>query len=327
MNKVGIVAIGRNERQHLERCFRSLPPCAAAVVYVDSASSDGSANLARSFGVSVVELDPSVPLCAARARNAGMKALGDLAPDLELVMVIDADCDLAPAFIEAAVEEMDRNPRAAVVCGRRREREPRSSVYNLLCDMEWQMPVGDALACGGDALIRLRPFREIGGYDETLIAGEEPEMCSRLRRRGWTIRVIDHDMTFHDAAITHFRQWWKRSVRAGHAYGEGFWRYGLWRRDVVSVVAYSVVLPAAIAATVLPTRGASLAGLFAYPWLYHRIRLGRIARGDTADDASVYARYCVLAKLPQAVGIAKYVSGRILGRRSRIIEYKAPANR
>jgi GT2 family glycosyltransferase len=322
---VGVVAIGRNEAKRLDRCLRSLP-ASTAVTYVDSASSDGSSEIARSHGISVVELDTSMPLSAARARNTGIALLYDVAKDLEFVLVVDADCELAPGFVDAALAEMAQSPDVAVVCGRRRESDPKSSIYNRLCDMEWNVPLGDAKACGGDAVIRLQPFREIGGYDETLIAGEEPEMCSRLRRRGWRIRVIDHDMTFHDAAITHFRQWWKRAVRAGHAYAESFFRHGLWRHEVFSIVAYAVVVPVAVAILAIPTFGLSVVGLAAYPWLYWRVRGHRLARGDAAVDASAYARFGVLAKFPQALGIVKYLYGRLFGRPSGIIEYKAPAD-
>jgi GT2 family glycosyltransferase len=325
MNNVGVVAIGRNEGERVGRCLRSVPASITAVAYVDSASSDGSADIARSHGISVVELDTSAPLCAARARNAGVDRLSEIADHLEFALVIDADCELAPGFIDAAVAEMGRDPKTAVVCGRRRERAPRISVYNLLCDMEWNMPLGDARACGGDAVIRLQPFRDVGGYDETLIAGEEPEMCNRLRQHGWGIRVIDHDMTLHDAAMTHFRQWWKRAARAGHAYAEGFCRHGLWRREVASIVAYAVVVPALVAALAMPSSGLSLVGLVAYAWLYYRIRGHRLARGDAAADASVYARYGVLAKFAHVAGITKYLLSRLVGRPSRIIEYKTPA--
>jgi GT2 family glycosyltransferase len=327
MGNLGVVAIGRNERVRLERCFRSMPANAAALTYVDSASSDGSADYARSLGLSVVELDLSAPLCAARARNAGIAHLREVAKDLEFALVIDADCELAAGFVDAALAEMATSSTIAVVCGRRREREPQSSIYNQLCDMEWNMPIGDANACGGDALIRLEPFFEVGGYDGTLIAGEEPEMCSRLRQRGWRIRVIDHDMTLHDAAIAHFRQWWKRAVRAGHAYAEGFLRFGLWRRELASIAAYALVIPTAIAALAAPTTGLSLLGLVVYAWLYLRVRGHRLARGDAARDASAYARYSVIGKFAQAVGIAKYLLGRVFHRPTRIIEYKALGRR
>ncbi len=69
----GVVAIGRNEGERLKRCLNSVST-ADAVIYVDSGSTDGSAEWARSQGVAVLELDMTLPFTAARARNAGFQA-------------------------------------------------------------------------------------------------------------------------------------------------------------------------------------------------------------------------------------------------------------
>ncbi len=157
------------------------------------------------------------PFTAARARNAGLARLsGD-----GFVQLVDGDCELRPGWVAAALAAMAAHPRAVVVCGRRRERHPEASVWNRLCDREWDTPVGPALACGGDALMRLPALRAAGGFREDLIAGEEPELCLRLRRAGGEVWRIDAEMTLHDAAMTRFGQWWRRSRRAGHAFAEG----------------------------------------------------------------------------------------------------------
>src|SRR5215475_7559873 len=78
----GVVAIGRNEGDRLVRCLRSLTK-ASKIIYVDSGSSDNSVREARSLGADVVELDPTTPFTAARARNAGFERLRQLAPDLQ----------------------------------------------------------------------------------------------------------------------------------------------------------------------------------------------------------------------------------------------------
>src|SRR5438477_4772598 len=149
-----------------------------------------------------------------------------VAPDLEFVQFVDGDCEIVQGWIERALETFSREPKACVVCGRRRERFPNASVYNALCDIEWNTPVGKARACGGDALVRVKAFREVNGYDSTVIAGEEPEMCVRLRAAGWEIWRINAEMTLHDAAMARFSQWWKRTVRSGHAFAEGFALHG-----------------------------------------------------------------------------------------------------
>ena len=213
--RVGFVAIGRNEGGRLETCLSSARAQRLAMVYVDSGSTDGSVTLARSLGADVVELDLSIPFTAARARNEGAARLVANHPEIDFIQFVDGDCELNATWITTALIEMTAKPQAAVICGRRRERFPDATVYNKLCDLEWNTPIGKAKSSGGDALIRRSAFEQVGGYNPSVIAGEEPEMCVRLRAAGWEIWRVDAEMTLHDAAMTRFGQWWKRNVRAG----------------------------------------------------------------------------------------------------------------
>lgn len=247
--RVGVVIIGRNEGERLRRCLASLAKGARHLVYVDSGSSDGSVALARSFGAHVVILDPALPFTAARARNAGLDQLREIAPEVELVQFVDGDCEVADGWIEKAAAEFPNDDHLAVVCGRRRERFPQASVYNLLCDIEWNTPVGLADSCGGDAMMRTQPVVDVHGYNPDLIAGEEPDLCLRLRQRDYRIRRIDAEMTLHDANMLRFSQWWRRTIRSGHAYAEGFTRHRgepgrLWAREVRSNLFWGAALPA-----------------------------------------------------------------------------------
>jgi GT2 family glycosyltransferase len=334
---LGIVAIGRNEGDRLRACLeaaRDLAP-GATVVYVDSGSSDGSTDLARAFDAHVVELDLSTPFTAARARNAGVERLTQVSPHATLVQFLDGDCALQPGWIEVAVAFLDANPRAAVACGRRRERFPDASIYNTLCDLEWNTPVGEAKACGGDALMRIDALRAVGGYDGDVIAGEEPELCVRLRAAGWTIHRLDHEMTLHDAAMTRLSQWWKRNVRAGHAYAEGFARHGrpperFREKEVRSNWVWGMGMPAIVLVAVIATAWVApawaWAPLAAYVALLAlqaaRIARHRRRRGDTPRQGRIYALFTVLGKFPQMLGQWTYRQNRLAGRRSGIIEYK-----
>ncbi len=154
-SKVGIVAIGRNEGARLEQCLKSVIGRAALVVYVDSGSTDSSVRVAQSLGSEVGELDMNFPFSAARARNAGFKRLHDLNPGLAYVQFVDGDCVIVDGWIEKAAAFLDAHRDVAVVCGRRRELYPGRSTYNWLCDLEWDTPVGEARAGGGDALMRI----------------------------------------------------------------------------------------------------------------------------------------------------------------------------
>ena len=216
MSDLGVVAIGRNEGERLARCLRSVLPAGVPVVYVDSGSVDGSVALARGLGVEVVELDPARPFAAGRARNEGFERLLARRPGLGYVMFVDGDCEVVPGWIDRARAELEGRPELAVVCGRRREVDPGRSVFNRLADLEWDTPVGPALACGGDALMRAADFRAAGGFDSSAKAGEEPELCQRLRRAGRGIARIDAEMTRHDLGMTRFAQWWRRQLRVGY---------------------------------------------------------------------------------------------------------------
>lgn len=333
---VGIVAIGRNEGERLRRCLESLSGLARTIVYVDSGSTDGSSALARSAGAHVVQLDLSSPFTAARARNAGFEGLMEAAPDTEFVQFIDGDCELDSAWLATAARALRDRTDVAVVCGRRRERSPGASVYNRLCDVEWDTPVGEARACGGDALIRTRAFRLVGGYDPAMIAGEEPDLCLRLSRHGLRVLRLDAEMTLHDAAMTRWTQWWQRAVRTGHTAAELLAKHGAAPehqrlRRALSALFWAVLVPTAwlgLLLAALSTRSApwTLAALIAPALLYARpfarARSACRRAGRTPADARAYAASCVLAKWPETWGMLLYVARRTSGRQASWIEYK-----
>jgi GT2 family glycosyltransferase len=324
-----IVAIGRNEGEGLVACLRSALSQVERVVYVDSGSTDGSVAMARELGAEVVELDTTIPFTAARARNAGFERLSGGSDGLAFVQFIDGDCELHADFIRHARTAMQAAENVVVVCGRRSERDPSHSPYNRLCDMEWDTPIGEAEECGGDALFRAEAFAAVGGYADDLIAGEEPELCVRLRARGGRVLRIDAAMTLHDARMDTFGQWWSRSVRAGHAAAEGVARHeafanGDLGRQVRSAWSWAIGLPAAaaIASIALGSPGPLLL-LLAYPLQIARIAARRPRPNFSQQDQWLYASACVLGKLPNVQGQIRYRLGRLTGRRSALIEYKA----
>ncbi len=315
------VAIGRNEGERLRLCLASLiAQGASPVVYVDSGSTDGSAEMAGKMGAEVVALDLSTSFTAARARNAGLARVLDLAPETVFVQFIDGDCELAGGWIETARTALLEDARLAAVCGRRRERFPEATLWNRMIDLEWDTPVGEAKACGGDALIRRAALDEVGGYRDDLIAGEEPEMCFRMRGKGWRIERLDAEMCLHDAAMTRLSQWWRRAERAGHAYAEGAALHG------GSPERYKV---AETRRAVLWGAGVPLVGLFlavfvsvwgillpVLAWGAQILRL--ILKGEERARAT----FLTLGKLPEAKGVLSFWWGRFRGRKRGLIEYK-----
>jgi len=327
--KIGGVVIGRNEGERLRACIASLVQDLEVVVYVDSGSTDNSLGIAQEMGVEAVELDTSAGFTAARARNTGIRRLLELSPNIELIQFVDGDCEVVEGWIANAAEFLLEHPDVAVVCGRRRERYPQRNWYHRVTDMEWDTPIGETQCCGGDALIRVSALGQVDGYRETLIAGEEPELCVRLRRAGWKVWRLDRDMTRHDIRMSSFWQWWKRTVRSGYAYAEGARLHGdLPERHCVkeirSIGFWGVLLPLAGLCLAWPTHGLSLLILVAmYVWLFLKISRCRIkSRNDSLQDARLYALSCIVSKWPQAIGVLESLAHRLTGSRGALMEYR-----
>jgi GT2 family glycosyltransferase len=321
--KFGAVAIGRNEGERLKQCLASLS-AATAVVYVDSGSTDGSAAWARAQGADVVELDLDLPFTAARARNVGFHRLREIAPSVPFVQFVDGDCELDRGWPHAALTFLDSHADVAAVAGRLRERYPQRSVYNWLCDREWDGPAGEVRACGGIAMMRASALETVDGYRNDLIAGEEPELCVRLRAKGWRIWRLDAEMALHDAAMTRFSQWWRRATRAGYGFAQGAYLHGgpperHWVWESRRAWLWGVWLPLACL----------LSGLLFGPWgwaawlIYPLQVLRQTMRnpGPLADRATL-AFFQVLARSPEGWGQIRFLRDRLLGRQARLIEYK-----
>lgn len=215
---VSVVIIGRNEGLRLAMCLQSVQEANWAgmtyeLIYVDSMSSDGSVAMAEDRGARVIVLNDELP-CAAKARNLGWRAARG-----HDILFLDGDTQLHPEFVSVAAARL-RPQSICAVWGHRRESRPQDSIYNRVMDLDWIYPAGRTLYFGGDVLIKRQALDDVGGYDPHLKAGEEPEMCARLRAKGWEIEHIDHPMTQHDLAITSFKAYCLRAYRSGIAYAE-----------------------------------------------------------------------------------------------------------
>jgi glycosyltransferase involved in cell wall biosynthesis len=319
----GAVVIGRNEGERLKRCLRSLSS-AAVVIYVDSGSTDESVQHAREKGINVVELDLHYPFTAARARNVGFRHLRQIAAQIAYVQFVDGDCEVRPQWPLCALRFLEANENVAVVCGRTRERHPEHSVYNWLCDREWDGPVGEVAACGGIAMMRVGAVEAVGGYRDSMIAGEEPELCFRLRAARWRIWRLPDEMTLHDAAMVRFSQWWRRTMRGGYAFAEGSYLHGQaperhWVWEARRAWIWGVWLP-------LICLAAGVA-IGSYAWLLSLVYPFQVIRqvirnSGSISDRTTLALFQVLARFPEAWGQIKFTRDRLFGREGRLIEYR-----
>jgi len=330
---IAAVIIGRNEGERLRACLSSVllmnyPRELVEVIYVDSSSTDSSVELARSMGVKTVLLDG--PTTAARGRNAGWTQTR--AP---FILFLDGDTVLDLEFVAKAVKRFD-DPTIAGVYGNRRETRTADSTYNAIFDLDWNSASDSAqswsLFFGGDALVRREALAAVGGYNNLLIAGEEPDMCRRIRGLGYRILHIDEPMTLHDLAMHTFNQYWRRSIRTGYAYAEISSIYAktddpLWSGDSrsnvirgvfwvggpVFAILLSLVLQSWIPAVLFLLAALALIG-----------RTAIKARWKTSDPKllAAYSLHSHLQQVPIFFGQLRYRVRRLRGQGSAIIEYK-----
>ncbi len=324
IHNIAVVVIGRNEGRRLLRCFDSLLNQTKKIVYVDSGSTDDSVIAAKQLGIEVVSLDMTRSFTAARARNLGLNQVLNIYPEVSYIQFVDGDCVVYQAWLSTALTFLEGNGNVAVVCGRRKEIFPENSIYNTLCDIEWDTPIGEAKACGGDALMRVTALKVVSGYREDLIAGEEPELCVRLRQANWRIWRLDADMTQHDANIMHFKQWWKRSVRAGYAFAEGASIHGAapefhWVAESRRAFIWAGIIPAIILMVFLINPLLALGLLLIYP-----IQVLRMALKSNLPmkKAFLHAMFLLIGKFPEQVGQLKFMWNRKRNKRGQLIEYK-----
>ena len=327
---LSVVVIGRNEGARLTRCLESiglmrLPAGPMELIYVDSKSSDDSVETARKFNARTLSLESEYP-CAAAARNLGWRAAR--AP---IVLFLDGDTVLNRDFVADSIDEL-ADPRTAVVFGHRREISPKASIYNRIIDLDWISAAGPADFCGGDALIRRDVLELVGGYDEGLIAGEEPEMCRRIRAAGYSVLQVDQPMTLHDIAMTRVSQYWRRGVRSGYAYAEISARYGdtdrpLWSSEarhnrihggaILALFTGAIILSIAtrslipIVAAIVVLSSLALRTAYRYRW-----------KTSNLYTLLLFGLHSHLGQIPILFGQLKYRLDRYRGKRTALIEYQ-----
>jgi len=317
--KIGVAIIGINVSRYIDSCIRSVLSCdypgdRLEIVYVDGGSNDGSPELAEAFeNVNVIRLDHTHPT-PGRGRNAGWRALST-----PLVQFMDADTTIDPGWFKTALPHLDDS--TPCVCGFRRERHPKRNLYHLLTEMEWGYEEGPCRYFGGEVLMYHYTLEQTGGFDPDLVAGEDPELSRRIRRKGWEILRLSTPMSTHDINMSTFRQYLKRAYRSGHAYAEIGLKFAttsdpLWLRELLRITVRGGLPPGLIGAGLLsgyPLTGLFLALLIAAKPFYAFKHIARKFACPTRQ-ALVYAGHSAFVVFPQFAGVIRYFIGRLLNR-------------
>ncbi|NOY69183.1 MAG: glycosyltransferase family 2 protein [Deltaproteobacteria bacterium] len=327
MKNIGIVIIGRNEGRRLLNCLDRLKENYQHIVYVDSGSTDSSVEFARSANIAIIELDKHIPFTAARSRNEGSYHLLTNYPELKYLQFIDGDCELLNGWLEHARQELEGHPERAIVFGQVTERHPEKSIYNLLCDIEWNIRIGQTRASGGIFMIRAKLFKQIKGFNPSIIAGEELELGYRIRNRGFQIWRIDYPMAIHDADITKFSQWWKRCVRNGFANAQNFALHGLGRekfrmRENMRIWLWVILIPLCVILAANIFSPAFFACFLIYPLQIIRVMIMQYQKNNDWKLSFYYSLFNLIGKLPELKGQIQFILCRALNKQPEIIEYK-----
>ncbi|MFC1876747.1 glycosyltransferase [Thermodesulfobacteriota bacterium] len=328
IDDIGVIVIGRNEGERLKRCLQRVISQIDKIVYVDSGSSDGSVEYAESIGVDIIRLDMKIPFCAGRARNEGFQLLNKKYHKLKYFQFIDGDCEVFEGWLSFAYNYLEKYKSCAVVAGRRKEKYPEKSIYNKLCDIEWNTPIGEAKACGGDFMIRKEAFLQVEGFNPVVLVSEEPELCYRLRNRNWSIYRLDHLMTFHDAAIMRFSQWWKRNLRMGHGGAQivslGLSAYGgksYFLRGIASMWFWAIIFPVSVLMFALIINISFLLLFTAYLVQLVRIATHVYKRIEDVKLSVICSFFSIIGKWPQLQGQLLFLKRKLFGQAYTIVEY------
>jgi hypothetical protein len=174
-------------------------------------------------------------------------------------------------------------------------------------------------------MIRIAAFREVGGYNANIIAGEDPELCGRLCQLEGRVVRVDQAMSHHDADIQTLGQYWSRSVRSGHAYAEISSRegnVGVFQRNMRSLWLWGAVMPLATVFFLVFAPAAVLFVVATYALQLTRVALRLDAQRFTFAQRLSWAVSCLLSQVPKMQGLIKFLRNRRAGKQQAIIEYK-----
>jgi len=249
--RLSVVVPVRNDAVRLGRCLASLGTGSSipdAIVVADNGSSDNSSEVARTSGARVLSL-PGLKVSA--LRNAAARET-----NTELLAFVDADHELAAGWTAAAVDVMRDE---AVGAAGARYLSPADGtwvqhMYGLLRGRTIGTRDTDWLG-SGNMVVRRNAFDSIGGFDASLEACEDVDLCRRLRAAGFRIigderlRSVHHGDPPTLGALFRAERWRGRDNLRVSLRGPVTWR------DLPSIVMPLLTLVALVALVTIPLLG------------------------------------------------------------------------
>jgi GT2 family glycosyltransferase len=229
LEDLSVVVVTFRSRDVVAACLESLQePSPRAVVVVDNASDDGTADFVRERFPSarVLELRRNIGFGA--AANAGVELV-----ETPYVLVLNPDAAPIGDGLSPLLACASARPNAAIVAPALVDEAGRPQPSRIgYPTARWtgspavtsfprrRAGVEDrGFAVGAALLFRCDAFRAVGGFDpDYFLFYEEVDLCLRLEQAGWAI-VSCPEATFRHAGGASTRRNWRESYRrqlAGH---------------------------------------------------------------------------------------------------------------
>jgi GT2 family glycosyltransferase len=214
MSSVAVIIPSWNTAAHLERCLSSLAAQSGVNVetmVVDNGSTDASLDMLKRRGVQHIALPSNIGF-------AGAVNLGAADTSAPFVLVLNADCFLAPECLQLLVSELAADPRLGGIQPRILQEDggdasPRIysagqclTRYGVAFERGWGEPDGPPFAdpsevfgvSGAACLLRRQLFTDLGGYDASYFAFfEDVDLNARARLAGWRFAYVPAAVAVH----------------------------------------------------------------------------------------------------------------------------------
>lgn len=212
--EITVVVPFMNARHYLIRTIPALWSAASeagcSIILVDNGSTDGSAEWLRANSPMVPVILEGKGLTIGGLRNLGARAAGG-----RYLSFLDADCLIEPSYFTRAVSVLATAQAAATGCE-----------YDLPEAAHWIERTHHAMHFVGRArevvyinsgnfFVERSAFERVGGFDSTLLTGEDADIGHRLVRAGFRIYESPDVRAFHLGNAKTLRQHYRRTLWHG----------------------------------------------------------------------------------------------------------------
>ena len=217
--RVAVIILNYNKKADSIACLESvfkLEYSPFEVIFVDNASTDGSAGAVKEAFPAVHVLQNQNNLGVAGGRNAGFHYATTMRA-FQYVLFLDNDTQVDPKLLEHLVQAFLADPEAGITCPKTYTEYPSSTlmsvgiVTNLYTGIIRDIGSNEldsgqydqaryVEACGGfGLLIRRDVFVGLGGFDERYnpYGWEDVDFCLRARRKGYRTKYIPEALLYH----------------------------------------------------------------------------------------------------------------------------------